>query len=240
MAGGSRIGLICHPDHEVFSVVATLLRDRDHQVEFFEPGTEIPPSRLESLDVLVNKKIRWESLHALEYAHRNDVTTWNGYIPTVLFVNRLSQLAALEMAGFETPDTLPEPPSGEYVGRSFLDIQTEPTISGDGDLFQPLLDTDRVDRKYYAVLDGTTMQTVAVEFKSKLFGEREFLGRIDVDPTIEARIERLFDFSGARGLGVDVIEVGGESIAVDVNPATSFRRTGLEAAIADSIESRLE
>jgi len=63
-----RIGMICPPDHEMFGGVAERLRKRGHAVEFLEPGVELPTDRLDALDLLVNKKVRWESLHALEYA----------------------------------------------------------------------------------------------------------------------------------------------------------------------------
>ena len=231
----SRIGIITRPDHEVFGPVAERLRDRGHAVTFIEPGTEVSPDHLDALDLLVNKKIRWESIRALEYAHRNGIATWNGYLPTTIFVNRLSQLAALSAVGFRTPETHVEPPAGPYVGKAFLDIQNEPSLNESGDFYQPLLETDHVDRKCYAVDDGRTIQTAVVEFRSKLYGDREYLGSGSIARSTEDRIGRLLRFTGARGLGVDFVDVDGRPYAIDVNPATSFRRTGLESAIADSI-----
>jgi len=232
---GGTIGIICRPDHETFGPVADRLRDRGFEVAFLEPGVAIPPERLDRLALLVNKKVRWESLRALAYAHRNELPAWNGYVPTMLFVNRLSQLAALDAAGFRVPDVRTEPPDGAYVGKAFFDVENEPALDGPGDFYQPLLYSDGVDRKYYAVDDGRTVHTAVVEFRSKLFGDREFLGRGEVRADVAERIQRLLRSTGARGVGVDVILVDGEPYAVDVNPATSFRRTGLEAAIADSI-----
>ncbi|MFC7133208.1 MULTISPECIES: histidine kinase [Salinibaculum] len=232
-----RIGLICPADHEMFGPVADRLRDRGYAVEFLEPGVELSTDRLDALDLLVNKKVRWESLHALEYAHRNGIPAWNGYVASMVFFNRLSQLGALAAVGFQVPDVHPDKPDGDFVAKGFLDIHEEPTLNGDGDFYQPLLDFDGIDHKYYAVDDGKTVQTAVTRFESKLFGERAFLGRGTPDPAVERRLARLLRFSGARALGVDVVEVDGESHAVDVNPATSFRRTGLEAALVESIAS---
>lgn len=230
-----RIGFICPPGHEMFGPVASRLEERGFDVVFFEPGVELPPERLDTLDLLVNKKVRWESLHALEYAYRNDIPAWNDYVVTTLFLNRLSQLGALAAVGFSVPSVHPEKPDGEYVAKGFLDIHEEPTLNGDGAFFEPLLPFDGIDRKYYAVDDGETVHTAVTRFESKLFGERSFRGRGTVDPAVEACIERLLRFTGARALGVDVVLVDGDPHAVDVNPATSFRRTGLGDALVDSI-----
>ena len=153
----------------------------------------------------------------------------------MVFLNRLSQLAALTVVGFPVPEVLAEQPDGEYVAKGFLDIHEEPTLNGEGDLYQPLLEFDGTDHKYYAVDDGTEVHMAVTEFTSKLFGEREFLGRGSVDASVERRIRRLLRFTGARALGVDVVQVNGEPHAIDVNPATSFRRTGLEDALVESI-----
>jgi hypothetical protein len=230
-----RIGLICPPDHEMFDPVADRLRDRGFDVVFFEPAVELEPARLDELDLLVNKKVRWASLHALEYAYRNGIPAWNDYVVTTVFLNRLSQLGALSAVGFPVPSVHPEKPEGDYVAKGFLDIHEEPTLNGEGDLYQPLLEFDGVDDKYYAVDDGDEVHTAVTRFDSKLYGNREFLGRGDVEPTVEARIRKLLRFTGARALGVDVVTVDGEPHAIDVNPATSFRRTGLEGALAESI-----
>jgi hypothetical protein len=230
-----RIGLICPPDHEMFGPVAEHLRDRGFDVEFFEPGVELAPTRLDELDLLVNKKVRWTSIQALRYAHRAGIAAWNDYTTSMVFLNRLSQLGALSAVGFSVPEVCSEKPDGEYVAKGFLDIQNDPTLNGEGDFYQPLLAFDGTDYKYYAVDDGEQIHTAVTRFGSKLFGEREFLGRGEVDEAIETSIRRLMRFTGARGLGVDVVEVEGEPYAIDVNPATSFRRTGLEDALVDSL-----
>jgi hypothetical protein len=231
----ARIGLLCPPDHEMFGPVADRLRDRGFDVAFFEPGVELATERLDSLDVLVNKKVRWASLHALEYAYHEGIAAWNDYVVTTIFLNRLSQLGALAAVGFRVPSVHPSPPDDEHVAKGFLDIHEDPTLNGEGELYQPLLDFDGIDRKYYAVDDGETVQVAVTRFESKLYGEREFLGRGEVDPVVADRIRELLAFTGARGIGVDVVEVDGEPYAVDANPATSFRRTGLEDALVDSI-----
>jgi hypothetical protein len=236
-----RIGIICPPDHAVFGDVAERLRERGHEVVFLEPGVELPEATLDDLDVLVNKKVRWESLHALEYAHRNGIPAWNDYVATTLLLSRLSQLRALEVAGFRVPDVLPEKPTGGYVAKGFVEIDDDPTLNGEGEFYQPLLETTGVDHKYYAVHDGDELRAAVVRFESKLHGERERRGVEEPKPWVLDRIERLRSFVGARAFGVDLVEPtdGSELVAVDVNPATSFRHTGLEDALADSIETSL-
>jgi hypothetical protein len=219
----------------MFGPVARRLCDRGFDVVFFEPGVELARDRLDELALLVNKKVRWESLDALAYAHRTGIPAWNDYVATQVFLNRLSQLGALSAVGFPVPGVHPSPPDGDYVAKGFLDVLEAPTLNGEGELYQPLLPFDGVDHKYYAVDDGREVHTAVTRFESKLFGDREFLGRGAVDPSVERRIERLLRFTGARALGVDVVEVDGDPHAVDVNPATSFRRTGLADALVDSI-----
>jgi glutathione synthase/RimK-type ligase-like ATP-grasp enzyme len=250
--GRETIGMICPPDHEVFAGVAGRLRAQGYGVTFLEPGVELPRERLDRLDLLVNKKVRWESLDALAYAHRAGIPAWNDYVATATLLNRLSQLAALEVAGFPTPAVSDEPPDGEgsldgegspgsdYVAKGLFDIDDDPVVNGEGDLYQPLLPFDGTDDKYYVVDDGEEVQTAVVRFESKLFGQRECLGRGTVDPSVERRLRRLLRFTGARALGVDVVTVDGEPYAVDVNPATSFRRTGLTDALVASIADVIE
>lgn len=238
-AAQQRIGLICPPNHEMFGPVAERLRGRGFAVEFFEPGVELSPTRLDELDLLVNKKVRWASIRALEYAHRTGIAAWNDYTTSIVFLNRLSQVGALSAVGFSVPEVLAEKPDGDYVAKDFLDIGNDPSLNGEGDFYQPLLEFDGTDHKYYAVDDGEQIHTAVTRFDSKLFGEREFLGRGEVDAAVETSIRRLMRFTGARGIGVDVVEVAGEPYAIDVNPATSFRRTGLEDALVDSLAAAI-
>lgn len=230
-----RVGMICPPDHEMFGVVADRLGERGFAVEFIEPGVPLPPERIDTFDLLVNKKVRWESLRALAYAHRTGVPAWNAYVPTTLLLNRLSQLSVLGLAGFAVPELLAEPPDGEYVAKGLFDVHDEPRVGGEGAIYQPLLPTDGVDHKYYAVDDGERVRLAVVRFESKLFGERRHLGRGEVDERVTGPLRRLLRLTGARGVGVDVVYVDRAPVAVDANPATSFRRTGLEGALADSV-----
>ena len=228
------LGLICPSDHAVFGPVARRLCERGVTVEFFDPGVNVEPERLADLDLLVNKKVRWASIRALEDAYRAGVPAWNDYVATMLCLNRLSQLRALAVAGFAVPDVRVDRPARPYVAKDFLDFEG-PRLNGEGDFYQPLLDFDGIDHKYYAVDDGETVRTAVVRFRSKLFGERERLGQGTVDPRVHTRLERLLQFTGARGLGVDVVEVGDEPYAIDANPATSFKHTGLDEALVDSL-----
>lgn len=231
-----RTGIICPPDHVVFADVAAGLRERGHEVVFLDPETEVPTERLDALDLLVNKKVRWAAFHALEYAYRNDIPAWNDYVTSMLFSNRLAQLSALSAVGFATPAVHAEKPDGDYVAKGFLDILGEPTLNGEGDWYEPLLPFDGTDHKYYAVDDGEAVHVVVNRYDSKLLGERTYRGRVDPEPSVVDRVERLLRFTGARSLGVDLVYVDGEPHALDVNPAPSFRHTGMTGVLVDSID----
>jgi len=189
--------------------------------------------------VLVNKKIRWESFQALEYAYRTGTPTWTGYVPTRLFTDRLAELVALEAVGFRVPTVHTEPPAGDYVAKEFFDIHDSPVLGGEGDFFEPIVGSSDVDEKYYAVDDGDRVHVSVVRYSSKLYGDRELLGRVDPDPEVEAKIRNLLKFARARALGVDVVPDPDGAFAIDVNPATSYRHTALELQLADSIETTL-
>jgi hypothetical protein len=235
----STIGLICPSDHAVFGPVARRLRSRGVTVDFLPPGVEIPRDGLTDLDLLVNKKVRWASIRALADAYQAGVPAWTDYVATMVCLNRLSQLQALSIAGFSVPDVRMDPPAEPYVAKDVLDFEG-PRLNGEGDFYQPLLNFDGVDHKYYAVDDGQTVQTAVVRFRSKLFGERERLGPGQVDADVHASLERLLAFTGAGGLGVDVVEVDGEPYALDANPATSFKHTGLDDALVDSLATAVD
>lgn len=123
------------------------------------------------------------------------------------------------------------------MAKGFLDIHDDPALDGRGDVYRPLLDFDGVDRKYDTVDDDRPVHTAVARSESKLFGERAFLGRGTVDPSVESRNERRLAVHGCARVGVDVVYVAGGPHAIDANPATSFSRAGLEDSLADSVEA---
>ncbi|WP_255195732.1 histidine kinase [Halorarius litoreus] len=230
------VGLICSPEHTVFQQVTEELQRRGLRVTFFEPGVALSQDTLADLDLLVNKKPRFESVRALEDAERLGVATWNDPTVTRLFINRLSHLGALEAVGFTVPETHLDCPDGEYVAKRFFDVEDTPELNGEGDLYQPLLPFDGIDHKYYAVDDGDHIHTAVTLVESKLFGDRTYLRRGTVDPVVDEGIRRLIQRTGVRALGVDVVYVDDEPVAIDANVATSFRHADLETPLIDSIE----
>lgn len=230
------VGFICSPEHTVFGQVAAELQRRGLRVTFFEPGVVLATDQLADLDLLVNKKPRFESVRALDDAERLGVAAWNDHAATRLFINRLSHLGALEAVGFTVPETHLTSPDGEYVAKRFFDVENTPELNGEGDLYQSLLAFDGVDHKYYAVDDGERIHTAVTLVESKLLGDHTYLGHGTVDPLVAERIRRLLEQTGARALGVDVVYANDEPIAIDANVATSFRYAGLEEQLVDSIE----
>lgn len=235
-----RIGLICHEDHEVFSAVAAELEARGYEVTFFEPGRPVEPAVIDSLDLLANKKVTPASFRALRYADQHGVPTWNGST-TVLLGARLVGLKALEAVGFAVPPTTLEPPTAPYVAKSRFDWSgvADPTVNGEGAIYQPLLPTAPVDDKYYGVDDGERVHVRVLRSRSKLYGEKAPLALVDPDPAVAERVRALMSLTGSQAIGVDVIWSAGMPVAVDVNPSMSFRHVGMAALLADSMAARV-
>ncbi|MFB6155139.1 MAG: hypothetical protein ABEJ22_04530 [Haloferacaceae archaeon] len=234
---GGVVGIICEADHDVFAAVADILRARSLEVRFFEPGRRLAPAEIDALDLLANKKVAPASIAAIRYAERHGVPTWNGY-STVLLGIRLVGLRALEAVGFDVPPVATEKPAeGDYVAKSYCDwyFEPDPERNGEGDLYQRLVPADPVDHKYYGVGDGEETRVVVLRTTSKLHGEKEYLGTVDPDPVLAARVRRLMGLADAQAIGVDVVWSEGVPYAVDVNPAMSFRYAGMEDVLADSM-----
>lgn len=235
------IGLICDPDHEVFSVVAQRLEAAGLTVRRFDPGRRLATSDLDSLDLLVTKKLGPETFHALVLAAEQGLGTWNGLSTAVLGIRPIG-LLALQAVGFSVPPTAFEKPAGDYVAKPLYDWRSSGRVerNGTGDLYQELVDADPLDQKYYAVDDGSQVHVRVVQATSKLRGEKRVLGQVEPDPEIAAGLRTLMAKTDSQALGIDVLETEDGSQVVDVNPAMSFRETGLESAIVDSIRHRLE
>ncbi|WP_267641554.1 hypothetical protein [Haloarchaeobius amylolyticus] len=239
MADESRVGILCAPDHTVFAAVADTLRERGVVVTFYDPEAPLDRTTVADLDAIVAKKTRPATFTTLRLAADCGVPAWNDFVAYCIFAFRLVGLHALETVGFRTPPVSFTPPEGEYVAKTLRSWEGVPVRNGEGDFYQPLLPADPVDHKYYCVDDGEQYHVRVLEAASKLGGEKRVLGRRDPDPDLAAKVRELARRTGAHGVGVDVISVDGEPYAVDVNPAPSFRETGLEAPIADSIRSLL-
>lgn len=230
------VGIICNAAHAVFGAVADRLRRRGHRVSFFEPGRELRPGEIDGLDLLANKKVDPASFRALRYADRTGVPTWNGSY-TVLLGARSIGLRALEAVGCTVPPVSFEPPAGASVAKSLFDwhFEDDPEPNGSGDLYQPLLPTDGVDYKYYVVDDGDRVRVRVLRTTSKLHGRKRPIDLVDPVPELAASVRTLLARTGSNALGVDFVRSGGTYYAVDVNPAMSFRHTGMEAELTDSM-----
>lgn len=236
----NKVGVICDPDHDVFRVVAEKLQAQGFDVVFFEPGNRIHGDSIDELALLANKKVDPESFRALRYATQARTPTWNGYSTAVLGVRPVGMLA-LRGAGFETPATSFEKPEDDYVAKSLVDwhFEGDPELNGEGDVYQEYLPTAPVDFKYYGVDDGTSIDVTVLRSTSKLHGEKEVLDQTTPDPPLARKLRRLMQMVGAQAIGVDIIHSRGQAYAVDVNPAMSFRHTGLEATLAESMAARI-
>jgi hypothetical protein len=238
--GEPAVGLICNADHDVFADVARRLRKRGVAVRFFDPGTEVPTAAIESLSLLMNKKVDPNSFSALARAESRGVPTWNGTTTMVLGA-RLVGYAVLEAAGCTVPPVAFDPPEADYVAKTQWDwhFEPDPERDGEGDFYQRLVPTEPIDYKYYAVDTGEEVVVRVLRATSKLYGEKEYLDLIDPDPRAAEQVRRVVRRTDSQAIGVDFVRSGDEYVAVDVNPAMSFRESGMEPELVRSVLARL-
>jgi hypothetical protein len=237
---GEQIGILCASDQPVFTAVAERLRGAGRAVRFFDPRSELSVRSVDELALLVNKQVFPCNLPALRYAQRTGTPLWNNLAATIAFSSRLIGLKALDAVGFRTPRITFEKPGSEYVAKPCYIWDGNPERNGDGDFYQELIPTESVDYKYYAVNDGTRVQTTAKRVTSKLYGPKRFLSRVRPKPALSRRLRHLVDRLDLRGVGVDFVrDDEGRFWAVDVNLAAGYRNSGLEPALFRSISASL-
>ena len=240
MADAEQIGVLCADDQPVFTSVAGRLRDAGHTVRFFDPGSELSSAHIEDLGLLVNKQVFQLNLPALRYAQRTGTPLWNDLVATIALSSRVIGLRALETVGFRTPRITFEKPEFAYVAKPHYTWDGAPELNGEGGFYQELIRTKPIDYKYYAVNDGTQVQTAAKRVTSKLYGPKRFLDRVRPRPTLTRRLRRLVNRLGLRGVGIDFVKDDEDRFwAVDVNLAAGYRDSGLEPALCKSIRAVL-
>lgn len=235
----AQIGITCRPDHDVFSVVASNLVDCGYAVTFLDYERPVSADLLAPLSLFVSKKTRPASVETLLRAERVGVPTWNSATGVVACVSRFSQLCLLEGVGFAVPAASRTKPDGEYVAKNCYHWNMAPELNGEGDLYEEYLPADPVDYKYYVVDDGDELHARVLRATSKLFGEKRVVGEAEPVPEHVERIGDLMHRVEMRAVGVDLVCVDDDWYAVDLNPCPSFRGTGLEAALTDSMLSCL-
>ncbi|AUV83819.1 hypothetical protein C2R22_00240 [Salinigranum rubrum] len=142
----------------------------------------------------------------------------------------------LEGVGFAVPGASRTKPDGDYVAKNRFHWNMSPELNGEGDLYEEYLPAAKVDYKYYVVDDGERLHARVLRATSKLFGEKRVIG--EAEPLAEhvERIGDLMERLGMRAVGVDLVLVDDDDwYAVDLNPCPSFRGTGLEDALTESI-----
>jgi hypothetical protein len=235
-----RVGLICNEQHAVFSEVAARLERLDVETTFFEPGRPLGEADLSGLSLLLNKKVDPESFRALALAESTGLPTWNGFVPLLLGIRPLGDWA-LDRVGFRVPPGSFEKPSGDHVAKTLVDFhsQPDPLLNGDGEWYQVHVPAPAIDYKYYAVATGSTIEVRVLKTTSKLHGEKRPLELVAPDPDLADKLRRLVTMTDAQALGVDLVVAEGQYWAVDVNPAPSFRHTGMEDELVASVLARL-
>lgn len=200
----------------------------------------LSPSHIDDLALLVNKQVFPLNLPALRYAQRTGTVLWNNLVATIALSSRLIGLRALEAVGFYVPRTTFEKPEGEYVAKPYYIWHGDVELNGEGGFYQELIPTEPVDYKYYAVNDGTRVQTAAKRVTSKLYGPKRFLSQVRPRPMLTRCLRRLVNRLDLRGVGVDFVKDNeGRFWAVDINLAAGYRDSGLEPALRRSISMSL-
>jgi hypothetical protein len=239
-ADAEQIGILCADDQPVFATIARQLRDAGHTVRFFDPRSQLSPSHIDDLALLVNKQVFPLNLPALRYARRTRTPVWNDLVATIALSSRLIGLRALEAVGFRTPRITFEKPEVEYVAKPYYIWYGNAELNGEGGFYQELIPTEPVDYKYYAVNDGTRVRTAAKRVTSKLYGPKRLLSQVRPRPTLTRRLRRLVNRLDLRGVGVDFVKDDEDRFwAVDVNLAAGYRDSGLEPALCESISTSL-
>jgi hypothetical protein len=235
-----RIGLICSDDHDVFAAVADRLERAEVGVEFYEPGRWLGADDLAHLSLLMNKKVDLASFDALSLAETIGLPTWNGY-PTLLLGIRPIGYWALDRVGFRVPAVSFQKPSSNYVAKRLVDFhsQPNPVLNGEGEIFHEYVPATPIDYKFYGVDTGSGIEVRVLKTTSKLHGEKAPLELVDPDPGLAENLRTLVRMTGSQAIGVDCVEADGEFWAVDVNPAPSFRHTGMVDALTRSVLARL-
>ena len=235
-----RIGILCADDQPVFTAVASHLRTAGHTVRFFDPRSELAPSQIDELALLVNKQVFPLNVSALRYARRTGTPLWNNLAATIALSSRLIGLRALEAVGFRTPRITFEKPACASVAKPYYIWQGDPELNGEGDFYQKLIHTEPIDYKYYAVHDGTSIQTAAKRVSSKLYGPKRFLSQVEPRPPLSRRLRCLAERFDLRGVGIDFVKDDeGQFWAIDVNLAAGYRDCDLELALCQSISGCL-
>jgi hypothetical protein len=239
-ADAEQIGILCADDQPVFATVARQLRDAGHTVRFFDPRSELSPSHIDDLALLVNKQVFPLNLSALRYARRTRTPLWNNLVAAIALSSRLVGLRALEAVGFYVPRITFEKPEGKYVAKPYYIWHGDAELNGEGGFYQELIPTDPVDYKYYAVNDGARVHITAKRVTSKLYGPKRFLSQVRPRPTLTRRLRRLVNRLDLRGVGVDFVKDDEDQFwAVDVNLAAGYRDSGLEPALRRSMRVSL-
>ncbi|SIR67766.1 hypothetical protein SAMN05421858_3293 [Haladaptatus litoreus] len=240
VADAEEIGILCADDQPVFTAVANQLRDVGHTVRFFAPRSELSPTHIDDLTLLVNKQVFPLNLPTLRYARQTGTPLWNNLVATIALSSRLIGLRALETVGLRTPRITFEKPEFEYVAKPYYIWHGDPELNGEGGFYQERIHSEPIDYKYYAVNDGTRVQTAAKRVTSKLHGPKRFLNQVRPKPTLTRRLRPLVTRLDLRGVGIDFVKDDENRFwAVDVNLAAGYRDSGLEPTLYESIRVNL-
>lgn len=240
VADAEEIGILCAADQPVFTAVANQLQDVGHTVRFFDPRSELSPTHIDDLTLLVNKQVFPLNFPVLRYARRTGTPLWNNFVATIALSSRLIGLRALETVGFRTPRLTFEKPEFEYVAKPYYIWYGHPELNGEGEFYQERIHSEPIDYKYYAVNDGARVQMAAKRVTSKLHGPKRFLNQVRPKPTLSRRLRRLVTRLDLRGVGIDFVKDDENRFwAVDVNLAAGYRNSGLEPALYESIRVNL-
>lgn len=241
------IAILGPEEHEVFGEVASILESRGKNIDFLDPEKVHSPRDISDYEGIVAKKSRPESFQTLRYASLEGVPTYNGFQTHMRTNHNPASCWHLERAGVEVPEWSTYRDTGsEMVRKPAMEIMREEPYmienfeDVDGYFCQRYIENGGIDHKLYGVRLEDGVEAVTVDTPSKLLSDSGGRKRVETAEDFRAILESVMDVFRANMAGVDVISPEEGNYVVDVNSAPSYRGTGMEEKLADSIQQFTE
>lgn len=239
------LGILGPGDHEVFGEVAEILSSRDVSVDFLDPEKYHSPGDLEGYDGIFLKKSREPGFRTLRDAEMEDIPTFNGFCAHMKTNHNPCSYWHLENEGLSVPDGATTALEGDVVVKPRTETMREepwreqsPTSDSDH-FYQRFIENGGIDYKLYVTDMGDEVNVTALSTDSKLLYDQNDRSQIETDQEMKRIGEQCMQAFDARILGIDLIRPDNGTYIVDVNAAPSYRGTGDEAIVADSLENFL-
>lgn len=242
-----KVAVLGPEDHDVFEEVASLMLEEGIETDFLDPETVYSGSDLERYDGVVAKKSRPESLQTLRNAYEGGISAYNGFNTHMRTNHNPASYWHLENADLMVPEwsTFQEIGS-EMVKKPRTEIMREEPYKVeefeeiDGYFCQRYIENGGIDHKLYGVRLQDSIEVSTVDAPSKLLDSSDERKKVETYEEFQSIVEEVMDIFEANMIGVDVISPESGNYIVDVNSAPSYRGTGMEEVLSESIRQFAE